>query len=597
MKSNSIKLAVLSMTVVVLLGASNSGFAQPTLTVTPSATSNTYAGVVTLNITGLTNGETVLIQKYLDLNANGAIDAGEPLMDAFRISDGGVMVIGGITNINVPFDSNTATGAITTALNFPVGMVLENIVGRQIIQLVSPTASFTSTNTTFTVTNTVLSQYVSGTVFSNGVPLPNAVVVAQDLEANNPVASAVADNSGHYFFTLQPGNYGLVAGMPNLYFDQSLAPTVTLTNGASATNNLYLTNGTVTISGTVFDAANSNTLGGVMLLFESGDYFAINFTDANGNYSAALTPSFWKIEPVKERLGRRALLQPENTLQVDTTTGAVASVGIALPKGTALFYGRITDDSNAPFANIQLDGGAGNKLGGRGYSDANGNYAVAVVGDQTNYWSCSASSSQSSALGHYVVNSFGSMTLSNNQAVQLNFVALPAIGTISGRVKDKAGNPVSGVTLTDQAVIGGASYESQESTTDNQGNYSFGVAAGQWTLQFLNGGGSQDNLDAHGFVDLSGPHIVNVPPTNVVLNFTVYPLGTPVLSGLQRIAPTQLGFLVTGSSNVNYTVQYSTNLASTNWFSLLSFQLTTNPFPVVDTQATNKQRFYRAQKN
>ena len=48
-----------------------------TIGVTPSAVSNTYSGVLTLQITGLTNGEQVIIQRYLDINANGAIDAGE----------------------------------------------------------------------------------------------------------------------------------------------------------------------------------------------------------------------------------------------------------------------------------------------------------------------------------------------------------------------------------------------------------------------------------------------------------------------------------------------------------------------------------------
>src|SRR5271165_1216423 len=74
-----------------------------TLTVTPSVTSNTYSGVITLNITGVTNGEKVTVETYLDLNANGSIDPGEPMMDTFKITDGGAMIIGGITNINVPF--------------------------------------------------------------------------------------------------------------------------------------------------------------------------------------------------------------------------------------------------------------------------------------------------------------------------------------------------------------------------------------------------------------------------------------------------------------------------------------------------------------
>jgi hypothetical protein len=48
---------------------------------------------------------------------------------------------------------------------------------------------------------------------------------------------------------------------------------------------------------------------------------------------------------------------------------------------------------------------------------------------------------------------------------------------------------------------------------------------------------------------------------------------------------------------VNYTVQYSSDLASTNWATLVSFQLTNNSLFVTDQHATNSPRFYRVQKN
>src|SRR5690349_2248795 len=64
-----------------------------TFGVTPPSVSNTYSGVITLNMSSLTNGEQVIVQKYLDLNANGVIDSGEPLIDAFRINESGVSTI------------------------------------------------------------------------------------------------------------------------------------------------------------------------------------------------------------------------------------------------------------------------------------------------------------------------------------------------------------------------------------------------------------------------------------------------------------------------------------------------------------------------
>ena len=69
------------------------------------------------------------------------------------------------------------------------------------------------------------------------------------------------------------------------------------------------------------------------------------------------------------------------------------------------------------------------------------------------------------------------------------------------------------------------------------------------------------------------------------------------MSQPQRFGSSQFAFIINGASNVNYTVQVSTNLALTNWTPLDSFQLTTNPFPVVDTHATNSPRFYRVQEN
>jgi len=104
-----------------------------TLTMTPSATSNTYTGSITLAIAGLTNGQPVTVETYLDMNGNGVVDASEPLLDTFPITDGGASVIGGITNISVPFDRNSAAGAITTKLNF--SPPFENVAAQKIYRV------------------------------------------------------------------------------------------------------------------------------------------------------------------------------------------------------------------------------------------------------------------------------------------------------------------------------------------------------------------------------------------------------------------------------------------------------------------------------
>ena len=198
----------------------------------------------------------------------------------------------------------------------------------------------------------------------------------------------------------------------------------------------------------------------------------------------------------------------------------------------------------------------------RGFSDANGNYSVAVLGG-TNQWNASPDSFDP-LLMNYIVSSGDSVVLSNGQSYLLNFTALPTTAKISGQVQDNAGNPVAGVALSGNANIGELHYNSANVDTDGAGNYTFGVAAGQWYVHFTVNGDSSENLANQGLEDLNGPYYVNIPPTNALLNITVYPLGTPVLSAPARISPTQISLNVTGSLNTTYTLQVSTNLALTD---------------------------------
>ena len=58
-----------------------------TFSVTPASVSNTYAGNINLVITGLTNGETVSMQWFLDANTNGLIDAPDLMIGCGQFTD------------------------------------------------------------------------------------------------------------------------------------------------------------------------------------------------------------------------------------------------------------------------------------------------------------------------------------------------------------------------------------------------------------------------------------------------------------------------------------------------------------------------------
>src|SRR5438552_16284414 len=76
------------------LWLSPSSRAAAMLTVSPTSISNTYSGQITNQVTGLTNGETVLIERFLDANSNGTNDAGELLVQSFKVTDGQLTAFG-----------------------------------------------------------------------------------------------------------------------------------------------------------------------------------------------------------------------------------------------------------------------------------------------------------------------------------------------------------------------------------------------------------------------------------------------------------------------------------------------------------------------
>jgi hypothetical protein len=569
--------------------------AAVTLSVSPSSTSNNYNGVITLQIGGLTNGESVVVQRFLDFNSNGVIDPGEPMIDTFPISDGGVSIIGGATNYSVPYDLNPTNGAIKTTLNFALPMNFENITAPSIYQLISPTGHFAPVTASFVVTNGTQNQTISGTVFRGATPVANALVGVSVQPSGGLLAVVVSDNTGHYALKLPVGVYQMLTLVTNTFFDRSVAPIVTLTNGMSSTNNLFVTNGTVTISGKVYDSTSTNNgLGAVWLTLQSGNYMEALFTGSNGTYSTAVNPGFWTPDLLKERLARRGYVVLANLSQVNTTTGSVANVNIPLPRGNALFYGRVTDGSNDPFANVIFDGNDGNNGTSQydlnGYSDTNGNYGVAVLAD-SNSWYAAPDSIENVQFANDIVSQGTNVVFSPGQAVRQDFTVLPANGHISGRVLDNSGNPVVGVEVDGSANIGGNNFSSSSVDTDTNGYYTLGVASGSWSVFFGASINNKENPLTHNLEDLFGPYSVSVPPTNAVQNITLYPIGVAVLANGAMSSPGEFDLNVYGEINVTYTLEFSPDL--TNWSPVYSFQLTGNPFPVSDTSATNTTGFYR----
>src|ERR1035438_1714304 len=345
--SNRMKAKTLSSCILLLAAAAcqqlESTAAAVAFSVTPSAVSNTYNGTITLQVTGLTNGETVVVQKFLDANTNGVVDASDWLVQQFSLTDGQAgMSIGGIVNSNIPGDTDSTGGQITAQLNIQNGDFMQNIAGQYAFKLSSPVGHFAPITNLFNVTNLPYAQKFTGNVVSNrtSTTLPNAMVLlfgpprpGKNGPGGPPVAGAMANNAGSYTIPAPPGTYMVVAFKGNYLGDFSTPPVLTLSSGQTLSTNLTLTNATSSISGKLVDANNSGiALPGILLSANANSgLMGVGFTDTNGNFTLGVQSGSgqWGISLDDTRLIVHGYLGLQNKTNVNA---GQTNVTLAVPR-------------------------------------------------------------------------------------------------------------------------------------------------------------------------------------------------------------------------------------------------------------------------
>lgn len=504
-----------------------------TFTVTPSACSNTYLGSLTMQITGLTNGETVVVRKYLDINTNRLIDTSDWLVQNLTLTDGQNFVIAGVTNLNVPGDSNSTTGAITSSVSFPGGGFSQQLAGTYAIKFSSPSGRFTPVTNYFTVTNLPYPQSFTGTVKSSGTNVPYAAVMLFTPPTSNggmnPLAGTLANGAGDYTLKAPVGTYLVLAIRSNFVTDLSSAPVLYLGPGTTITPNLTIIPATRYITGKLVDAAtNSIGIPGISLYFQSTNNLVANgFTDANGNFSVATTSSLWKSGADSAALDLHAYLGLQNAVYFNTTTGNVVGATVALPRATSFIYGSVKDTQNIPFVGLRLNGDQNNGSGpyrGDALTDANGNYVMGVVSGN---WSVSASSDPTS---NFVFSEPPNTNIVDGVAVHLNLTGIMATNHIGGYVRDNNNRAITNVGVFAQASLSGLSFN-QYARTDTSGNYSFSVPNGLWNLG-VNCGGGSDSLATLGYLCVTN-QTVTISNNNGTASF-IAPIISAHIAGYVR---------------------------------------------------------------
>ncbi len=491
------------------------------LTVTPAVVMNDYAGKVSLTISGLASGRTVLVERFLDANGNGVVDAGDALNFSFKVTDGQLPIIGGVRNPNVPGDDDgTTNGSIRVDLPSPnLDTVFSSGTAKYIFRISDPQNSFGPVTATFEVQPHVQPQGVSGkiTAASGGAPLPGALV-ALSVSGGLAIAGAVTDANGNYTFNTAPGSYHVFV-LTNGFVTDQAGGAVTVNANQFATRDLALASAGFTISGKLSDESGGAGIGGVFVSAESqtDSLFAGGFSDANGNYSFAVTAGQWKVTPLENQLARVGYVRGQRPITNTASSGA-DTIGFSLPKATALIYGMVTDSANNPVTGMRMkadDLDIVQRAEGFSFSP-NGNYATGVV---SGTWSVGPDGDALAARG-YAGGAQSSVTLSDGQAKQAGFVLQAITAHLRGRITDDAGIGIANIILVvspvpqDPSGIG-----SINPTTDSKGNFDVGVRGGTWNISLeCNGAQSRGYVDTGNLFNVTD----GVDQNGIVLNFPLF---------------------------------------------------------------------------
>jgi hypothetical protein len=501
-----------------LLGNAVSG--APAFSVTPSTMADNNLGTLTLQISGLQAGETVYVGKYLDANGNGAPDAGDSFIQGFALTDGQAITVGGVTNINIPYDSNATAGTITAKLNLKNSGIEQQFVGKYLYMVISSTGRFSPLAASFQISNAVRGQFISGDIKSGGTAVPNALVLLFTPSGDNmsPQGGIVADSAGHFKIQAAPGNYMVTAFRSNYVANMSGSPGVSLGTGASATANITLVPATCHITGHVVDVLDSESgLPGILLPVENDNGgLAIGFSDANGAFDVPVTAGQWKINPDTGNLRLLGFCAPNDSTKVDTSTGGVSGLDIQVPRSDALVYGHVLDASNKPLKGVSLYGDDGRGMyENDAVTDDNGLFVMGVIAGSS--WYLGVDDGYMVGNAPYIFTQQTSqIPVQSGQNYQQNFTGAAANYHIAGTVKNEGGNAVAGVGIYVYGNINNVTYGNY-TETDDDGNYSIPVAAGTWMVSVNCTG--DDGLSSMGYTCVDEQTVL-ITSVDGIANFT-----------------------------------------------------------------------------
>jgi hypothetical protein len=327
-------------------------------------------------------------------------------------------------------------------------------------------------------------------VTANAVPVPNAYVILLDTEGGGYdfVAGTIADATGHYSFGAAPDQYDLVAVHRGFVGAFGKGVEQTLGAGEHKVVNLTMEAGTRTISGQVRDNKTNAGLPAVQVVFKTdSEKFAVDYTDANGNFSTSVTPDKWTVELASTAVSQIGYVAPYAPVAVDTSAGNASNVTLAAAKATTLLHGTVTDSTGAPVAGLDLHATDETyRFQSFAVTDTSGNYVLAI---SSGVWAVDASASGLETRQELAPLPT-KLYVAEGQATTVNFAASKATAHLSGALKDNNGAGISDISY--QALRENGRFV--RFGTQANGSFDVGLSAGTWFIRPLPDSAAHEDL-------------------------------------------------------------------------------------------------------
>ncbi len=514
---NKLKLILLTTAIAV------TGFSMD---LTLSSNSMNWEGqdFINLSISNITPGAEVDLSVFLDIDHDGIIDAAEPLLVQFNLTDGETNALGATTFVDDR--DGTTNGVITSAISFFGNGALRTI-GDYIWQATELDGSGTpiaSDAATFSVTQTASSTWITGEVqnYVTTDTVAGAYVELQYFSDTTGTAPATwADENGEFSVYLPAGVssadalgiYVSAAGS----MSASQTPEGEFVSLAVFTNGLTIGENNLTrplfvvppipsydlvdITGTVYliDGSETNALAGVFVEIEypsfddDDDVSSFDISNTNGQFSLVFPTAEdeWDsviLSCIDPLLNTRGLISAPMSIMIE---GATNGIALYCYPAEALLRGTVTDlDTGAPIAGMEVELTSGSDAVGRAYTISNGTYEIGAL-DGSYGLQCD---DDSLAQQHYVYNNeHGYRYIENLYEGEVRTgqdLAYAQGFLISGHVYTEGGAPIGGGSAI-LVAPGEGNWEERwnNSIVAFDGHYNLLASAGTWNVRTENKNG------------------------------------------------------------------------------------------------------------